>query len=132
MINKIQATVKSLQTCEILNITSFAFYHETLTMVSLELEDIKVGDKVILTAKPTSIAIAKEFKGLISHSNQLKGKLNHINYGQLLTDLTILIEDTKLSSIITTNLAKRMDLKKNDIVTCFIKASDLSIYKRLS
>lgn len=132
MTNKIQATVKSLEVCEILYLTHFTFGNFSLSMVSLELEDLKANDKVILTTKPTAIAIAKDIKGLLSYSNQLKGAITYIQYGQILTHIQVQINTTTISSIITTSSAKRMDLKKDDIVTCLIKASDLSIFKRLS
>lgn len=130
MTNKIHAIVKSLEVCEILYLTHFAFGDFSLSMISLELEDLNINDKVILTAKPTAIAIAKDIKGYLSYSNQLQGVIIYIQYGQLLTDIQVQVNNTNINSIITTNSAKRMDLKKNELVTCLIKASDLSIFKR--
>lgn len=131
LINKIEAIVTSMQTSDILNITSFSFQNFSLAMMSLELENINVGDRVLLSVKPTAVAIAKEINGLLSYSNQLQGVIIFIDYGKLLTDIHVLVEDTTINAIITTNSAKRMNLKQDDEVTCLIKASDLSLYEKI-
>lgn len=131
LINKIEAIVTSMQTTDILNITSFSFQNFSLAMMSLELENINVGDRVLLSVKPTAVAIAKEINGLLSYSNQLQGVIIFIDYGKLLTDIHVLVKDTTINAIITTNSAKRMNLKQDDEVTCLIKASDLSLYEKI-
>lgn len=131
LINKIEAIVTSMQTSDILNITSFSFQNFSLAMMSLELENINVGDRVLLSVKPTAVAIAKEINGLLSYSNQLQGVIIFIDYGKLLTDIHVLVKDTTINAIITTNSAKRMNLKQDDEVTCLIKASDLSLYEKI-
>lgn len=131
LINKIEAIVTSMQKSDILNITSFSFQNFSLAMMSLELENINVGDRVLLSVKPTAVAIAKEINGLLSYSNQLQGVIIFIDYGKLLTDIHVLVKDTTINAIITTNSAKRMNLKQDDEVTCLIKASDLSLYEKI-
>lgn len=131
LINKIEAIVTSMQTSDILNITSFSFQNFSLAMMSLELENINVGDRVLLSVKPTAVAIAKEINGLLSYSNQLQGVIIFIDYGKLLTDIHVLVKDITINAIITTNSAKRMNLKQDDEVTCLIKASDLSLYEKI-
>lgn len=120
--------VKEIKNVDSLNIVTFDFYGNELKMMSLELkENIKKGVKVILNTKPTSVAIAKEFNGLISFSNHLKGKVVEIQKGELLCNLKVSIASSIFESIITVDSAKRLDLKIDDEVSVFIKASDLSI-----
>ncbi|MFT5836006.1 MAG: molybdopterin-binding protein [Sulfurimonas sp.] len=131
--NKFKATITKIQSVENLNIVNFDFGGQGLSMMSLDLnEKIKVGTKVLLTAKPTHIAIAKEFSGDISYSNQLDAKIVEINNGELLSSIKLSTGDATCESIITKNSSLRMKLKKDDKVLLFIKASELSIKEVLS
>ncbi len=122
------ARVSKIQSCDSLHIVSFECNTQTLSMMSLDISDnIKVGTKVKLTAKPSHIAVAKEFHGDISYSNQLSTTIESIDNGQLLSSIKLSFFDTILESIITLNSSKRMNLKVGDKVTAFIKASELSI-----
>lgn len=126
--SKILASIKNIKSVDNLNIVTFDFFGNTLKMMSLELGNkIQVGSKVLLGVKPTSIAIAKEFSGEISFSNRLQGKIVNIDKGELLCNLKIEIAGSIFESIITKDSAHSMDLKLNDEVTIFIKASELSI-----
>jgi len=126
------AKIKEIETLDSLNIVSFDFFGTTLTMMSLELKDeVKVGKRVILGIKPTTVAIAKNFSGEISYSNQIKSIIEDIEIGKLLCSIKLISNNTTFESIITTKSAKKLDLKKEDVVTAFIKASEISISKVL-
>ncbi|MEA2050669.1 MAG: TOBE domain-containing protein [Campylobacterota bacterium] len=128
--SKLLAVVKDIQNEENLNIIKFDFFGTTLTMMSLDLtNDLKIGSKVILTTKSTSIAIAKDFCGDISYSNQIKTKIISINKGKLLCSIELSIASLVFESIITLNSADRLKLKIGDEVVAFIKASELLIEK---
>ena len=122
------ATVSEIQNCDSLHIVKFDCNGQTLSMMSLDLgNEIKVGRKVKLVVKPTHIAIAKNFSGEVSYSNQLEATIISIENGQLLSSVKLDFFDTTLESIITVNSSKKMDLKVGDRVTALIKASELSI-----
>ncbi len=126
--SKIIANIKQINSVDSLNIVSFDFSGISLKMMSLELKSqIKVGSKVLLTAKPTSIAIGKGFSGEISYSNQIPATISSIELGELLCNIKLSILDITLESIITVDSAKRLNLQVGDSVTAFIKASELSI-----
>jgi len=126
------ATIKEIQTVDSLNIVSFDFFGTELTMMSLELKDeVKVGRKVILGIKPTTVAIAKNFSGEISYSNQIESSIASIEIGKLLCSIKLNSHNTNFESIITSKSAKKLDLKEDDKVTAFIKASEISISKVL-
>lgn len=102
--NKFKATITKIQSVDNLNIVNFDFGGQGLSMMSLDLnEKIKVGTQVLLTAKPTHIAIAKEFSGDISYSNQLDAKIVEINNGELLSSIKLSTGDATCESIITKN-----------------------------
>ena len=123
-----EVKVSAIENCDSLNIVKFDFDGVVLTMMSLDLSsDIQVGTRVSLLVKPTHIAIAKDFSGDISYSNQLSCIITSIENGTLLSSIKLDFFDIPLESIITKNSSKKMDLKVGDAVSVFIKASELSI-----
>jgi molybdopterin-binding protein len=99
-----------------------------LTMMSLELsQDIKVDIDVELTLKPTSVVLAKEISGEISFSNHIKAKVSEIVDGKLLSSIILDIDGSMIESIITKNSKNRLDIKLEDMLDIYIKASDISI-----
>jgi len=131
--SKLKAIITDIQSQDNLNIVSFDFYGTCLTMMSLELkQEIQIGKTVELTIKPTTVAIAKKFSGDISYSNQIQSRIDSIEIGKLLCCIKLISHDISFESIITTNSVKRLNLNKNDEVTAFIKASEISISKVLN
>ena len=127
------ARVKDIKTIDSLNIVEFDFNNITLKMMSLELhKEVKLESKVKLLVKPTSVAISKKYIEDISLSNQALAKIVAIENGELLSSLSLQINDTFIESIITKESSQRLDLKKGDIINILIKASDLSIYRILN
>ena len=131
--SQIKAIITQIDYIDNLHIVTFDFYGYSLKMMSLELgDDIKAGREVRLGIKPTHIAIAKDFSGIVSYANQLKATIQSIENGQLLTSLKLGLKgNAVLESIITLDSSKKMDLKTGDEVTVFIKASELSIMEVL-
>ncbi len=122
------ARVSKIESCDSLHILKFEFHSQTLSMMSLDINPlIKVGTKVKLIVKPSHIAIAKDFTGDVSYSNQLRTTIKSIENGQLLSSIRLHLYDTTLESIITLTSSKKMNLKAGDSVTALIKASELSI-----
>jgi molybdopterin-binding protein len=130
--NTLTATVSKIDTLENLNIVSFDYKGVCLSMMSLGLSNIKVGSEVILSINSSHIAIAKEFKGEISLSNRFECVIEKLTQGEILSSLLLKLDDINLTSIITTNSVKRMNLKENDHIIALVKASDLSIQKVIS
>ena len=131
--NTLVAYVKEIDNVDNLNIVKFDFNDTTLSMMSLGLNDsVRVGAKVKLSTKPTHIAVAKDFSGEVSYSNQLHVKILHVENGKLLSSIKMQIEDTVLESIITRDSSIRMNLHVGDNVTAFIKANELSIVEVLN
>jgi molybdopterin-binding protein len=122
------ATVKSIENLEQLNIVEFEFNAHVLKMMSLDLNtNIRVGKKVVLSVKPTNIALAKQLVGEISFSNQMVATIQTLTHGKLLSSIGLTINGIVFESIITLSSAKRMNLHINDEVIMLIKASDLFI-----
>ena len=127
------ATVSKIQNCDSLHVVGFECNGQTLSMMSLDLnKHIKVGTKVKLSVKPSHVAIAKDFSGEVSYSNQLSCIIEDIENGELLSSVRLSFFDNTLESIITLNSSKRMNLKIGDKVSAFVKASELSISEILN
>lgn len=126
--NRFLATVTKIQTKENLNIVNFEFASHKLTMMSLDLdESLRVNSQVTLSVKPTHIALAKDFVGVVSYSNQLAAEIVEVENGELLSSIKLSVGDAKFESIITKDSSTRMNLKVGDMVKIFMKASELSI-----
>ena len=126
--NKIEAVIAQIDNVDNLNIVQFDFSGISLKMMSLDLEEnIKVGQKVMLIVKATNILVAKDFEGMISFANQLKGKIENIENGKLLSCVDVLANNVRFQSILTEASSRRMNLKKDEEITILIKSSDLSI-----
>jgi molybdopterin-binding protein len=127
------AKVQKIQSVQNLNILSFTCNDTTLKMMSLDLNDtISKDAQVMLTCKPTAIAIGKNIQGQLSYANQLHVTITSLEVGELLCALKLQFGAFVLESIITTDSQKRMQLQEGDAVIALIKSSDLSIAKVLS
>lgn len=130
--SNIIAIVKKIDSESSLNIVTFDFYGTSLKMMSLELsEDICLDAKVVLSIKPFSVAVAKDFKGELSYSNQIETKVSSIVEGKLLCNLKLLVKDSYIESIITLESLKRIDIKVGDSILALIKANEVSIVEIL-
>ena len=122
------ATVSTIQNCDSLHHITFDCNGHTLSMISLELpQGIKMGKKVKLVIKATYVALAKEFRGLVSYANQLPMTVHSVNNGTLLSSITLEFNDTFVESIIMRDVSESMSLTVGDSLTAFIKASEIAI-----
>lgn len=128
----IVATVTTIENLEQLNIVEFDFQGLKLKMMSLDLNaNVQVGKRVVLSIKPTNIALAKNITGDLSFSNQIVATIDSLIIGKLLSSVTLKTKEILFESIITVSSAKRMNLQQNDEVIMLIKASDVSILEVL-
>ena len=126
--NRLSAIVTKIEGEQNLHIISFDFQGIPLSMMGLDLPlGLKIGSPVVLGAKPSHIAIAKNIQGELSYSNQLEAKIVRIESGTLLCSILLHVKGESLQSFITQNSSKRMNLKEGDSVTLLIKASELFV-----
>ncbi len=130
--SQLEVVIREIESVDNLNIVTFDFYGVNLKMMSLDLnDDVQIGSKVILGVKPSAVAIAKNFDGQISDSNQIDSKIESIEKGKLLCSIKLSFKDTVFESIITLDAANRLMLKEKESVTVFIKANEFSIVEVL-
>jgi len=130
--SQLNATITAIQKQDSLHIVTFNAKGFELHMMSLELgSNVIVGANVLLGVKASSVAIAKEFSGQLSYSNQLDLEIQEIDEGTLLCSLQLKSNELELESIITKASKKRMSLQVKGKVTALIKSSDLYIVEVL-
>ena len=128
--NQIPAIVTAIESMDDLTIVTFEAEGQTMRMMGLGLTlPIVVGSPVLLAAKASNIALAKELKGMLSTSNQLDAVIESVKMGEMLCSVKVRVGSVLLESITTRASALRMDLKVADSVSALIKASELSIVK---
>ena len=131
--SKIIATVAGIETYENITLVKFEVESVFLSMMSLDISsDVKIGTKVKLLINSSHVAIAKEFSGDVSYSNQVDTKIKALKNGELLSQISLAFGDSVIESIITKRSSLRMKLSEGDSVTAFIKASEISIYEVLN
>jgi len=127
-VNKIAVKITQIDNVQNLHVVKFDFHGISLQMMSLDLnKEIEVGTNVHVGVKPTHVALAKEFSGQLSSSNQLQAKVIECENGELLSAVELTCNESVLESIVTLKSSLKMDIKKGDEVTILINASDLFI-----
>ena len=133
MINKILARIEKIEHKEQLTIVTFSTKEHQLKMMSLELSPAThTAKELLLTTKATNIALAKNYQGELSYSNQLQTTVKNLEMGELLCSVELLFEGEILESVITADSAKRMNIAVGDKLTALIKSSDISIMEVIS
>lgn len=128
--NEIKVKIHDIQNVDELHIVKFNFQNQILSMMSLGLKNIKINQEVLLSVNASHIAIAKDVKELnqiLSYSNQIKCQIIDLEIGKLLSNVQLKTKNCVLESLITSESAKKLDLKLGDNVLALIKASELSI-----
>lgn len=126
--NRLEATVISIESEQNLHIVHFDFQGISLSMMGLDLPfGLQVGSHVVLGAKPSHLAIAKNLSGELSYANQLDATIMSLENGKLLSSLVLHVKGIPLQSFITCKSSHRMHLCEGDAVKLLIKASELFV-----
>ena len=128
--NQIEARITKIEASNNITIVSFEVGKQQMKMMALEIdENLEVGSKVLLGAKATNIALAKEKLESISISNQLEATIETIEMGTLLCSVGFVFDGVSWESVITCDSARRMNLEVGEKIVALLKSSELSIIK---
>lgn len=126
--NKIQATIDTIETHEGITRIVLTSGEKKLTAITLELSSVfKVGNKVNVLFKETEVGIAKNLSGLMSFSNLFRGVVLSVNKGTILSRISMDVDEITIGSIITTNAVEKLALHVEDEVDIFVKATEVSL-----
>lgn len=124
--NKIKAKVTDIKSSKDLYHIFLGSKAGNLGLVMLSCE-FKVGDELEACFKESSVAVMKDKTEKISYSNQIKVEITEVYFGEILTKIVAKSDECILTSVITTNSAKRLELKKGDKVVFLVKATDMFV-----
>ena len=65
----------------------------------------------------------------LSARNHLRGTIEEILIGDVLAHITVRVGDSLIESVITKRSAEEMNLRKGDLVTAVVKATEVMIAK---
>lgn len=124
---------------EIVEITE----HNSLTLVRAEVNSIaltavvldtpstadylKIGNKVNIIFKETEVIIATGAALKISLQNRFKGPVKSIEFGELLSKVVVASAAGEITSIITTNATKQLELESGTEVTALVKTNEMML-----
>ena len=129
--NKLQATIDSIQEHEGISLVTFNTATCKLTMVALDLpKTLHISSQVTLGVKATHIALAKHKHEDISLSNQIEASVRSVTHGAILCSVILHVNGEYLESIITQKSAQKMHIQVGESVIALIKSSDLYIFSQ--
>ncbi|BBG64984.1 molybdate-binding domain of ModE [Hydrogenimonas sp.] len=87
----------------------------------------KVGSEVWVLFKESEVALAKDFSGQISLRNRFEGRIESIERGDLLAQVTIGYGNDTIVSIISRRACDAMKLQVGESVTALVKANEITL-----
>lgn len=88
---------------------------------------LKIGNIISVVFKETEVIIGKGNTDQISMRNKFVGIISNVESKELLSKLTINTSVGPISSIITSNAVKQLELKKGVEVTAMIKTNEIML-----
>ena len=130
--NQLKGTIIEIQSHEGLSIVK-AEGPDNCMFTSLVMTDgesadwLQHGKRVSLHFKEIEVMISKDANVRVSTQNRLPCKILSIDTGIILCRLELLFGETIITSIITANACKQLNLQENDLVTALIKTNEISV-----
>jgi molybdate transport system regulatory protein len=88
---------------------------------------LKIGNVINVVFKETEVIIGKGNTDGISMRNKFEGVIEKVESKELLSKLTMTTSVGIISSIITTNAVKQLELKEGVAVTAMVKTNEILI-----
>lgn len=88
---------------------------------------LKVGNPIQVIFKETEVIIGKGTGHQVSLQNKLVGQIRKIESGALLSKIMLETSAGRITSVITTNAVKKLQLKEGNEVTAMIKTNEIMI-----
>lgn len=127
--NSLKGTIEKITVSGSLTLIGINVENISMSAIVIDTPDtapyLKQGSKVNVIFKETEVIIGKGNTDGISMRNKLKGNISSIESKELLSKLTIETTVGPVSSIITTNAVKALNLSKGSKVTAMIKTNEI-------
>ena len=124
---KLKATIEKIEKIDNLKLITLKSNSLKFIMMSLEFHK-EVGEKVIISIKPTSVSLAKNFSGEMSCLNEFKGIVKNYELGEIVCRVEVESGGEIFESIISKKAFEKMSIKKDDEVTIFIRENEITAF----
>lgn len=131
--NSFTGKIASLTTNESLTLLKVNVQNSIITAIVIDTPKtsnyLAIGNEVTVFFKETEVIIGKGDTSKISMQNQFTGKIVSIASKKLLSKLIINSEIGEISSIITTNAVKQLNLEEGSEIKAMIKTNEILVSK---
>jgi molybdopterin-binding protein len=129
--NKIKGKIRNIRVNGCLSLVGIEVGDTLFSVIVIDTPEtvpyLKNENTINVIFKETEVIIAKGFSQHISLQNKLAGHVSSIESGELLSRLRIETSAGIITSVITTNAVKQLQLKKGTEVTAMIKTNEIMI-----
>ena len=124
----IKAKISAIEQNNGVSVFEFSAEILSLKMLSLEnLQNLKIGDEVLLNFKSSDVFVATSPLLNCSVSNEIKAQISDIEQGQITSSLHLNAGKFEFESIISTSSLKRLNLAPGNQIYAYVKATSLYI-----
>ena len=124
----IKAKISAIEQNDGVSVFEFSAEILSLKMLSLEnLQNLKIGDEVLLNFKSSDVFVATSPLLNCSVSNAIKVRILDIQKGEITSSLHLNAGEFEFESIISTASLKRLNLAPGDQIYAYVKATSLYI-----
>lgn len=126
--NRLHGTIRKIQNAGTINRVVSDCHGVPVTCVTLDLaKGFTEGSEVAIIFKETEVALAKSAEMAISISNLFACTVESVEQGELLAEVTLEFNGSRLISIITTDSLVRLGIQPGERVTALVKANEVSL-----
>jgi molybdate transport system regulatory protein len=129
--NRLRGQISGIESNGHVSLVDVIVDGDTFVCILLEAPDsapyLAVGNEVNVLFKETEVSLAKNLSGLISLRNRIRGTVQHIRKGAVLSEVVLDCRGHSVSSIITSRSIVRLDIKEGDEVEALIKANEVTL-----
>lgn len=126
--NTLSACVTTIENSSHLCALNVSYGNDLFELILVESLALSDGDAVTLVFKETEVILQKT-STQVSSANTQKGTIASIESGIVLTSITLAYRDTTITSLITTNAYKRLELSIGDEVVWMVQPSEISLLR---
>lgn len=126
--NTLSACVTTIENSSHLCALNVTYGNDLFELILVESLALSHGDTVTLVFKETEV-ILQQTSAQVSSANTQKGTIVSIESGIVLTSVVLAYRDTTITSLITTNAYKRLELSIGDEVMWMVQPSEISLLR---
>ena len=129
--NRLRGRITGIESNGHVSLVDVAVNGDTFVAILLETPDsapyLAVNNEVDVLFKETEVSLAKNLSGLISLRNRIRGTVQHIRKGDILSEVVLDCHGHQVTSIITSRSIARLDINEGDQVEALIKANEVAL-----